>query len=187
MENKTGIEYNKLISERLIEILRYSNLEIKGIAALTKRSIDIFYSVLSERRPLSKDLAKVIGDSLDFDGMIIFNINTAIPNTIKTSQNLSKFREKNINNKDYFTDTWSENKDSTFIKNKLIYTGYFSEPRYAWEVNNKLLTLGRKIDSDLLAKQLKYFVTKNILKSKKARIKLKSGDFGKRIVDVYFI
>lgn len=179
--------YNKIISERLIQILNYSNLEIKGIAALTDRSIDIFYAVLAQRRPLSQELAKAIGDALDFDGMIIFNINIQIPTSIKTSPSLLAFRKENISNHNYFTDSWSADKDSSFIKDKLVYSGYFSEPRYAWEVNDTLKNLGRKLDSDLLSKQLKYLVTKEIIKSKRAPIKLKNGGFGKRMVDVYYL
>jgi len=187
MDNKSDKDYNKKISERIVQILDFAGLEIKGIAAMTGKSIDIFYAVISGRRSLSNDLAKIIGDSLDFDGNIIFNLNTTIPTSIKNSKNLSQFRQDNINNKEFFLDTWSKDKDSNFIKRKLIYSEYFSEPRYAWEVNERLVELGRDLDSDLLSKQLKYFVRKGIIKSKRSPIKLKGGGYGKREVDVYYI
>src|SRR5699024_4824724 len=157
MNNNSDLNYNKKISERIVYILDLTELEIKGIAAITGKSIDIFYAVISCRRPLSQDLARVIGKSLNFDGSIIFDINTPIPGAIKKSSNLLQFRRDHINNKDFFIDTWTNDKDSVFIKKHLIYTGYFSTPRYAWEVNRKLEHLGRKLDSDLLSKQLKYF------------------------------
>lgn len=186
MNNNSDLNYNKKISERILRILDLTGLEIKGIAALTGKSIDIFYAVISCRRPLSQDLARVIGKSLNFDGSIIFDMNTPIPMTIKNSSNLLQFRQEHINNKDFFINTWTNDKDSAFIKKHLIYSGYFSTPRYAWEVNRKLERLGRKLDSDLLSKQLKYFVKKEILESKKAALKLKKGGFGKRMVDLYW-
>jgi len=187
MDIKSEANYDNKISERLQLILKYALLEMKGIAALTGRSPDIFYAVLSGRRSLTSDLASRIGRSLDFDGNIIFNINSSIPTSIKHSPNLQKFRSDNINNKEFFIDTWHQNKDSTFIKSNLIYRGYFSEPRYAWEVSKRLKELGKIINSDLLSKQLKYFVTKGVLQSKRAPIKLKGGGFGDRLVDVYFV
>lgn len=187
MEKDFDAEYNKKISERIIQILDYAGLEVKGIAVLTGRSIDIFYAIINYRRPLSQELATIIGESLNFDGSIIFNLNTPVPSSIKNSQTLQQFRKDNIHNKDFFIDSWSENKDSTFIEKQLINTGYFNKPRYAWEVNEKLKSKGRKLNSDLLSKQLKYFVKKGMLKSKRVPIKLKSGGFGKREVDVYFV
>jgi len=186
MDNENQHLYNKKISERILLVLQYAGLELKGIATLTGKSIDIFYAIISGRRRLTNQLATLIGQALDFDGSIIFNINSPIPQSIKQSINLQKFKKENHNNKEFFIDTWADNKDSTFIKTHLIYPGYFSEPRYAWEVSQKLETLGRKINSDLLSKQLKYFVTKDILKSKRAPIKLKSGGYGNRKVVVYY-
>ncbi|SJN47923.1 hypothetical protein [Sphingobacterium sp. JB170] len=179
-------EYDKKISERILLILKYSSLEIKGIAALTNKSPDIFYAIITRRRRLSPKLASVIGEALDFDGNIIFNLNIPIPTTIKESQKLSTFKKANANNRFFFIDTWTKNKDSTFIREQLLDKGYFAYPRYAWEVNQQLLKLGKRLDSDLLTKQLKYLVEKGLLKSKKAPLKLKEGGYGSRSVTVYF-
>lgn len=187
MDNENSSAYNKKISERILLILEYAKLELKGIAALTGKSIDIFYAVISGRRRLTNELATIIGRSLDFDGYIIFNINTAIPQSIKQSPTLQKFRKENRNNKEFFIDTWHEGKDSTFLKTHLVYEGYFSEPRYTWEVSDKLKEFNKKIGSDLLSKQLKYLVTKGVLRSTRAPIKLKRGGYGERLVDVYYL
>ncbi|MCY4778814.1 hypothetical protein ORI89_04060 [Sphingobacterium sp. UT-1RO-CII-1] len=187
MDREANDNYNKTISERLLLILEYSQLEIKGIAVLTEKSIDIFYAVLSLRKPLSKDLANSIGKALDFDGSVIFNLNIKIPSSIRESTTLSQFKKENINNKQYFSDLWSKNKDSEFIKTNLIYKGYFSEPRYTWEISEALIELDRDIDPDLLKSYLKYFVKKDILKSKVAPIKKKNGEYGTRKVNIYYL
>jgi len=179
-------EYNKILSERLKMILYLAGLEIKGIAAITNKSIDIYYAILSQRKPLTVELAFTIGEALDFDGKLIFNLNSPIPNSIKYSEKLRKFKFENFSNIEYFVNSWSDEKISNYIKRKLIDTDYFVQPKYAWEVNNKLADLGRKINSDLLSKHLKYLVTKGVLKSKRAPIKLKGGGFGLREVDIYF-
>jgi len=179
-------EYNKVLSERLKIILFLAGLELKGIAAITNRSIDIFYAILSQRKPLTVELACVIGEALDFDGKLIFNLNSPIPSTIKNSEKLKKFKIENFSNREYFVNSWSDEKVSNYIKSKLIETDYFLQPKYAWEVNKKLADLGRNINSDLLSKHLKYLVTKGVLKSKRGPIKLKGGGFGLREVDIYF-
>jgi hypothetical protein len=156
------------------------------VCSNSKCSIDIFYSILSGRRPLTHELALIIGDALNFDGNIIFNINYQIPSTIKNSSNLNKFRQENSNNLDYFTETWSEQKASHFIKLELIQKDFFNTPKYTWEVNEQLKSLGKKINSNLLNKHLKYLVEKNLLKSKRAPLKRKNGDYGTRMVEVYY-
>lgn len=187
MDNILDENYNKKISERILRILDYSSLEIKGIAALTKKSIDIYYAIIAKRKKLTVNLAKTIGDSLDFDGMIIFDLNSPIPKSIKESPNLNKFRLDNINNIEYFKDKWTDNKDSTFIKKELIEKGFFNTYRYTWEINNELKKLGRNIKSDNLSKYLKYFLETEILDYKKKPIKLKNGKLGERIVFVYIL
>lgn|SRR5690606_98496 len=187
MISENDKSYNKKISKRIIEILDYSNLEIKGIAAITNKSIDIFYAIINLRKKLSQELATAIGNALDFDGNIIFNINIEIPDSIRQSQNLKKFRDENINNTEYFSDLWSANKDSTFIKRELIYNGFFSKQRYTWEISDKLRVLKRDIRPDLLKSHLKYLVTKNELKSKLAPLKKRNGGYGTRLVNVYYL
>lgn len=170
----------------MYQILLITDLEIKGISALTGRSTAIFYAILACRRPLSKKLALLIGRSLDFDGMLIFNLNSAIPQFIKNSSSLAKFRQENSSNIEFFRQSWSVEKDSTFIHSQLIEKGYFLQLRFTWEINEKLEEMGRKIPSDLLNKQLKYFVEKRILQSMRLPIKLKHGQFGKRLVHAYY-
>lgn len=186
MNRESITTFNKLIAKRIHQILFITELEIKGLAAITNRSTAIFYAVLSCKRPLSKKLALQIGNSLGFDGMLIFKLNTAIPAFIKNSACLAKFRQENSSNINYFRPSWSNEKDSTYIFTQLIEKGYFSELRFTWEITNKLVELGRNIPSDLLNKQLKYFVHKQILQSMRLPIKLKEGKFGKRLVHAYY-
>lgn len=187
MSKENDKNYNKIISKRIVEILEYSKLEIKGIAAITGKSIDIFYAIINLRKKLTPELAKAIGRALDFDGNIIFNINIQIPPSIIDSIKLKEFRNANIMNKEFFSDIWSADKDSTFIKKNLVYRGFFSEERYTWEITDALSALNRDIDPDLLKSQLKYLVTKDLLKSKLARIKKRSGEYGNRMVHVYYL
>lgn len=187
MNQKEDQSYNKIISKRIIQILEYSKLEIKGIAALTDKSIDIFYAIINLRRKLSPELAKAIGDALNFDGSIIFNFNIEIPSSIAHSINLKAFRKDNLMNKEFFSDLWSGDKDSTFIKKNLIYKGFFSEERYTWEISDSLVELGRDIDPNLLKSQLRYLVKKGLLFSKPAPLKKRSGEYGSREVNVYYL
>lgn len=179
--------YNKLISKRIIQILEYSKLEIKGIAAITDKSIDIFYAIINLRKKLTPKLAQAIGNALDFDGNIIFNFNIEIPPNISNSNNLKTFRKENIMNREFFSDLWTTDKDSEFIKNNLIYQGFFSEERYTWEVTKALSTMGREIDPDLVKSQLKYLATIDLLKKKLAPIKKTNDTYGSRKVYVYYL
>lgn len=186
MNSLHSSEYDKNIAERIELIMQYTELEIAGLAELTGLSIDTIYAILSGRRKLSKKSAKLIGENLDFDGSIIFNLNTKIPTSIKKSIKLQNFRLNFKENKEYFSNTRLDRKTSYFIKLRLIDEGFFSSEKFTWEVNEECEKLGKSINSNLLNKQLKYFVTKGILKSKRAPIKLKSGGYGNREVDAYF-
>lgn len=187
MDSLHSSEYDKNIAQRIEVIMQYAELEIAGLAQLTGLSIDTIYAVLSGRRKLSKKSANLIGDSLDFDGNIIFNLNVKIPMIINKSQKLQNFRSNFKENKEYFATTRLDRKTSYFIQIELIDKGFFISEKFTWEVSEECERLDRPINSNLLNKQLKYFVTKGILQSKRAPIKLKNGGYGKRLVDVYYV
>lgn len=179
------LAYNKKISERILQVLKYADLEVKGIAVLTNKSIDIFYAVISGRRALSKNLAFTIGKALNFNGNELFNLNLPVPKTIKNSPNLQQFKKDNINNIEYFISTWTAKKDSTFIKENLIDNNFFATPRYTWEVTVELERLNKKIKNDHLSSYLRHFAKIGILKKESRPIKLKNGEFGIRPASVY--
>jgi len=178
--------YDKEISKRLALIIKYTNLEILGFAKLIGLSRDIIYSILTERRKLSNNVAKIIGVSLNFDGTIIFNLNLPIPETIKSAETLAIFKKANENNLNYFITEWNDKKISTIIKTKLVDTDFFEEEKYTWEVTDELKKYVKDLKPDLINKQLKYLTQINIIKSKKAPIKLRSNLYGERIVDVFW-
>lgn len=178
--------YNKEISKRIALIIEYTNLEILGFAKFIDVSKDIIYSILSERRILSNKIAKTIGEKLNFDGHIIFNLNVLIPETIKSSEKLILFKKANKHNLNYFVSTWNDKKLSTIIKTKLINRLFFEEHKYTWEVTNELKKYVRDINPDLINKQLKYLAETGELKSDKALLKLRNGSYGVREVDIYF-
>lgn len=179
-------QYNISIQERLKTVQKYAELEIEGLAQLTGLSIDTFYSLYSGRRRLTLKTAQNIGYALNFDGSIIFDLNSPIPISIKTSENLKKFRKEYAYNVEFFSKSWSSRKLSKIIEIKLIEKGFFAIPRYTLEVKNALLILEETVNSDLLNKQLKYLVIRGLLKKRKARLKDKSGKELQREVYVYF-
>ena len=187
MDLSDSSKYDKNIAQRIEAIMQYSGLEIAGLAQLTGLSIDTIYAILSGRRKLSKKSANLIGNSLDFDGNIIFNLNVKIPTNIAKSTKLQNFRSNFKENTEYFATTRLDRKSSYFIQVELIDKGFFISEKFTWEVSEECERLGRAINSNLLNKQLKYFVTKGILQSRRAPIKLKNGGYGKRIVDVYYL
>lgn len=186
MDRDKELAYNKKISEKILQVLEYADLEIKGIAVLTNKSIDIFYAVISGRRTLSKDLARTIGDALNFNGNELFNLNSPVPKTIKNSPNLQQFKKDNVNNINYFSSSWTAKKDSTFIKENLIDNNFFATPRYTWEVNVELKRLNKEIKNDHLSSYLQYFTETGILKKESRTIKLRDGSQGKRSAFVYY-
>lgn len=182
---KTNEEYKTIVAKRVKAIQLLSDLEIEGFAQITGLSKDIFYSIYSGRRRLTPETAKIIGQSLDFDGSIIFDLNTPIPVSIKNSINLKRFRREHAYNIEFFSKSWSEKKLAQIIKSKLIDKGFFASPKYTSDVKNELMSLGETVNSDLLNKQLKYFTVKGELRKYKTKLKNKFGEDLKREVYVY--
>ncbi len=182
---KTNEEYNLIVAERVKAIQLLSDLEVEGFAQITGLSKDIFYSIYSGRRRLTLETAKIIGESLDFDGSIIFDLNTPIPSSIKHSVNLKRFKREHIYNVEFFSKSWSEKKLSKIIESKLIEKGFFSSPKYTSDVMKELISLGEVANNDLLNKQLKYFTIKGQLRKYKAKLKNKFGEELNREVYVY--
>jgi plasmid maintenance system antidote protein VapI len=186
MENSSNNQYSHAIIARVRGILEMAGLEILGLSVLTGLSESHVYSLLSGRRSLTEDVALVIGESLNFDGRIIFNLNIDIPESIKKSINLKKFRLRFKDNKEYFIDTKIERKPSHFVEHEVVGSDFLNEPKYVWEINEYCSKHGKDYTSDKLKKYLGYFAKTGKLNSKKASIKLRNGAFGNRMVDVFW-
>ena len=186
MKNSKDVDYTKKIIERLRRVMILANLEISGLSVLTGLSEGHIYALLSGRRNLTTEVADIIGSKTGFDGSVIFNLNQEIPNHIQKSDQLKNFSSKYKYNKEYFINTKIDRKPSYFLEFEVLNTTFLDEPKYVWEVNEFCRQLGRTFTSDKLKKHLKYFVTKGKLRTSSKPIKLRSGGYGTRIVDVFF-
>lgn len=163
-----------------------SGLEIPGFAAFTTFSESYIYSLISKRRSLTIEASETIGVKFDSNWELLYNLGSNIEKTVKLSDSLKKFKLENKGNDDYFLSTRRNRKLSYFIEFEIIPTQLFDTPQYVWEVNEYCRNEGREIISDKLKKVLAYLVVKGKLKSQKRRIKLRNGEFGTRMVDVFY-
>ncbi len=186
MKSLDSEEYNAEIRKRLRRVQNYAELEIVGFAQLTGLSIDTFYAIYSGRRRLTFKSAQIIGNALNFDGLIIFDLNSPLPVSIKTSENLKRFRKEYAYNVEFFSKTWSSTKLSKIIEESLIAKGFFSTPKYTSEVRKNLSSVGIEADNDLLNKQLKYLVIRGMLRKRKEKLKDKFGNVLNREVYIYY-
>lgn len=183
--SKINNDYTDAIAERIRTIMQIAGLEILGISKLTGISDSHIYSLLNGRRNLTNEMAKIIGDSLEFDGMLIFKLNKEIPSINKSLQ-LTKFKDLYKHNAEYFIDTKIDRKGSAFIEYELLLTSFFEEPRYTWEVQVECKRLKKNYTSNQANRYLKYLVVKKLLKSEKRKIKRRNETFGERMVDVFW-
>jgi len=184
--SKINNDYNDAIAERIKTIMQIAGLEILGISKLTGISDSHIYSLLNGRRNLTDEVATIIGDSLEFDGMLIFKLNKEIPSVINKSSRLIKFKDLYKHNAEYFIDTKIDRKGSAFIEHELLLTPFFEESRYTWEVQAECKRLKRNYTSNEVNRYLKYLVVRRLLRSEKRKIKLRNGIFGRRMVDVFW-
>jgi plasmid maintenance system antidote protein VapI len=77
--SKVNSDYSNAIAERIKTIMQIAGLEILGISKLTGISDSHIYSLLNGRRNLTDEVAKIIGHSLEFDGMLVFKLNKDVP------------------------------------------------------------------------------------------------------------
>ncbi|MBL4677314.1 MAG: hypothetical protein JKY70_14080 [Mucilaginibacter sp.] len=179
--------YNNEIGKRLIRIMKVCDLTVAGFNALTGISDSHVYAIINGNRTLTQATANRIGKSLNFDGDLIFNLNKAISDAIGKSEILNNFRIENKKNYNYFISGVLVDKKSSVAFNLLKESDFLLQPNYLWEIRNFLNSSGKThFDSDELSKILNYLVSKKMLSKTKAKIKLRSGKFGNRLVDVFF-
>ncbi|GAA4331461.1 hypothetical protein GCM10023149_37300 [Mucilaginibacter gynuensis] len=182
----TDDDYKHEIANRIKYIMVISGLEIIGLSKFTGISDSHIYSILNKRRILTNKVANRIGEKFNFDGKLIFNLNIEIPNSIAKSATLKKFLEDNKLNYYYFLSNRAERKGRLFIENILLGSDFFENPKFTWEVSEECVKYGRHFSSNEINGHLKYLVVKKLLKSKKAKIKLRNGKEGARMVDVFW-
>jgi plasmid maintenance system antidote protein VapI len=178
--------YKEKISQRVQELMDAAGLEVPGFADYLTISDSHLYAILNGTRDLTEDVAEKIGAAFDLKGSQILRINYRIPKSIKKSNSLNNFCVENKDVVSYFKSTRSERKDSYYIENELYNTDLFDSPVYIWEVKEHCLDAGREYTSKKLSQILKYMVDRKMLKSKKKRLKLRNGEYGERMVDVFF-
>lgn len=173
---------------RLRQIMNHLNLTVAGFGVFIDREPSHIYGILNVSRDFSDALAEHIGKLTGIKGATIKNINTEIPASISKCDKIVEFRKSHKDNKEYFLNTKTDRSIDAFISDVLIKSKFLETPRYLSEIEEFVaLKYDKNFVKDKLSKALRYAVSKQTLKSEKRPIKLKNGDFGKRIVDVYWI
>lgn len=178
--------YKERISLRVASLMEASGLEVPGFADYLSISDSHLYAILNGTRDLTEEVAEKIGSAFNLKGSQILRISYRIPKSIKKSKSLNKFCNENKDVASYFKSTRSERKDSYYIETDLYRTDLFDSPVYIWEVKEYCLNAGKKYTSKRLSQILRYMVDRKKLKSKKKRLKLRNGEYGERLVDVFF-
>lgn len=186
MQKGTNKSYREKISQRVKQLMDAAGLEVLGFSDYLAISESHLYAILNGTRDLTEEVAEKIGTAFDLKGSQILRLNYRIPKSIQKSKFLNNFYDENRNVQSYFQSTRSERKDSYYIENYVMNSSFFDSPVYIWEIKEYCEAEGRKYTSRRLSQILNYMVDRKKLKSKKRRLKLRNGGYGKRVVDVFF-
>lgn len=186
MEKKQGSNFDRLIAQRLDKIRIQLGLEIKGLAKIIDRSTSHVYSLISGRRSLPENLAKIIASYAGITSDQIYNLNNNLSGPLGDTDLMDAFRKEHRLNKDYFIETREERNLTFWIKTNLLEEGFFHSPKRAADVVSELQQSGREESSEKVTKSLTYLVKADLLQSKKVPIILTSGEKGRRKVNVYW-
>ncbi len=186
MKKGESKEYKDHISSRVSELLEHSGLEIEGFAEYLHISASHMYALLNGTRELTEEIANRIGSAFDITGANILRANYRIPKKLGKSKELNNFYDKNKSVKSYFRNTRLERKDSYFVENEIRNSNLLDQPTYIWELKEYCESKGRKYSSKQLSQILNYMVIRKILKKKKKPLKLRDGEYGNRMVDVFY-
>lgn len=180
--------YNERLANRLREIMNILGMTVAGFAEFIGRDSSHIYGILNLTRSFSHALAEDIGKKLNVNGSKILNLNVPVSQSIAKTESVHEFKKDKRNNPEYFSSTLTDRSIDLFISRILIKSPFLKEPRYLKEIELYVCSEYKKVfTNDQLSKALRYSVKKGILKSDKRPIKLKSGDLGKRLVDVYWV
>ncbi|WP_164121885.1 hypothetical protein [Sphingobacterium sp. xlx-130] len=186
MTNQTNT-YSQQMAIRLKQIMNHLDLTVAGFAAFINRDASHIYGILNVSRDFSDALAEHIGKLTGIKGATIKNINTEIPASISKCESIVEFRKNNKANPEYFLNTKTDRSINAFVSDVLVESKFLEIPRYLSEIEEFVASkYDKSFVKDKLSKALRYAVSKQTLKSEKKPIKLRNGDFGKRMVDVYW-
>ncbi len=186
MENKEHLLATRFIAARIRLIMELLDLEVAGFAAFLGRSESNVYALIAGRKRVTWQTAWNLGLKLGFNGNIIFDPDSDIPEAIRDSAAVKQFREEYKTNPEFFLTTKVERNIRYFLECEILPSPLLNEPRYVWEVSQACKDRKRDIDSDTLSKKLKQLVSQRKLQSKKMKIKRRNGSYGNRVVDVFF-
>lgn len=179
--------YSALIGERILLIMQYSGLTIKGLEEITKVSDSHIYALLNGNKRITDSVAEKLSIPFNLKGAQLLNLDYEIPETIRKAPELIKFKKEYKGNIEYFNETKNNSKSSYFIEYGFLHDAIFDDPVYLWEIIEKLEQHYQKYYKNKdLSQILHYLVVKNKLTSEKRPLKLKTGGYGQRIVDVFF-
>lgn len=179
-------QYAEALIERIKIVIKFSGLEIPGFAEFTGISESHLYAILNGNRVVSGDIADRISNPFGLKGWQLLRLDIDISKKLKRTPELNKFYVEYRGVRDYFRNTKSEIKSSKYIENVLLQSGFFKTPVYISEIREACEQAGNKLSSKRVSQILNYLVYKGLLKKKKKRIKLKNGQYGDRLVDVFF-
>ncbi len=163
-----------------------SGLELTGFAEYTGTSESHIYALLNGTRELTNDVAEKLAENFNLNGSELLKSSFRITKKVIDKKKLEKFYKENKGVLAYFSSNIEERKVALFLENKLLNSDLFNSPVSVSEVRFACLEEGKELTSKRVSQILKYLVDKKKLKSKKKLIKLKSGKFGKRIIDYYY-
>jgi hypothetical protein len=183
-QNKT---YNKKLAERLYQIMNILDMTYIGFAEFTGRDVSHIYGIINQSRPFNDTFAEHIGNKLGIKGAKILNLNVSIPTSISKADAVVSFKKYNKDNSEYFLHCKTDRSIDAFVSEVLVKSEFLKKPRYLNEIECYIEKEYQKIYiGDQLSKALRYAVTKKTLQSEKKPIKLKNGNLGKRLIDVYW-
>ncbi|MET0572775.1 MAG: helix-turn-helix transcriptional regulator [Pedobacter agri] len=186
MAKNENAEYSKALGERIKMLMETAGLELAGVAEFTQISDSHLYSLINGTRNLTGKTAEKLANSFGLEGWMLLNLNYKIPHSIRKSTKLLEFYANFKNVREYFSETLDTRKASSFIEKKLLKSNFLSAPKFIWEINAECSSKGYAYSSKQLSQILTYLVHKGVIKSEKRPIKLRNGEFGKRMVDVFW-
>lgn len=186
MTNQTNI-YSQEMAIRLRQIMNHLGLTVAGFAVFIERDSSHIYGILNVSRDFSDTLAEHIGKLTGIKGATIKNINTEIPPSISKCEKIVEFRKNYRTNPEYFLNTKTDRSIDAFVCDVLAITDFLKTPKYLNEIEKFVeLEYDKTFVDDSLSKALRYAATKGILLKDKKPIILKSGKYGKRMLDIYW-
>ena len=186
MTTKSSFNYSQALRDRIRLLMDISGFEISGFADYTGISESHLYAILNGTREITNDIIDKIVEQYNIKPIQLLNLDYSITEKVIKKQLLNNFYSENKGVIDYFQKTRIDRKAAYFVEHHLLNTDLFNKPVYVWEIRNACIAEGKKFDSKRISQILNYLVERKKLKQKKKIIKLKSGKFGRRVVNVYY-